>query len=209
MTSAVVVPTPTKPASFIYPLNCTPSTSVLENTQYISVPVPSALMEYLQEVVVGPAPLTDIVDCSALPKYFTNGPLAPKTSNVCYTTYSTITYGSKSTVLPGSTYHAAGMDDTTSPAAASPSQQTLSAVSCYQVQLRASSDASTISPGTITETPGYLLSPRSGSARPVSDSAESVTTRSSSRGSTTRKTTSTSSTALSLTNSTTSHTSTS
>lgn len=87
-TTAIELPTPTTPASFIYPHESPLITSVSENITYISVAVPTPLIDYLEQLADDSygEPLS-IKGCSALPTYFAPSTIIPST---CYTAFSTL-----------------------------------------------------------------------------------------------------------------------
>lgn len=78
-TIPVALPAPTVPASFIYPAP-TISYSTSDGTELISVPLPTALIDYLDSCDgVG---LESLKQCQSLSTWYTNGPPATQTDCV-------------------------------------------------------------------------------------------------------------------------------
>lgn len=98
VTTPVALPASTVPASFIYPAP-TISYSTSDGTELISVPLPTALVDYLDSCDGGG--LESVKQCQPLSGWYTNGPPATETNCVhtvmmrkTSTEASTSTFGS-------------------------------------------------------------------------------------------------------------------
>ncbi|KAF2173794.1 hypothetical protein M409DRAFT_48718 [Zasmidium cellare ATCC 36951] len=126
----IELPSPTTPASFIYPLQgpYALATSISQNTTYIAVPVYPAITDYLEQVVLNPSgEPAGIKDCFPVQNYF---PLSTVVSNTCYTAYSTLTSSATTYTTSTSTCECGESTTTINSPIVTPSFETLTVVNC-------------------------------------------------------------------------------
>lgn len=113
----VRLPATTTPVPFIFPLYNAPCTTTVSDVEHFSVPLPTPLVSYLELVADDPGceGLSNIVQCQALDRWYTNGYITPPATATtsCVTDYIPSTTTFPSTITGVSTCPDSTLETTT------------------------------------------------------------------------------------------------